>query len=201
MCLPEPPDFRHFAQENEALKFASGERMRSRLIISGVLVAGLFVGYGAGFVTSAMVSTSNVLFLSNPYSSSDSYTAVLRGIARLGAADGVVGHCDGARSDPRVGEYLSNEEFAIRAIQDRAPRAGLNPPLDVARATLLVRRAMLEAKNHDLQNQTRDEEAAAQLLQKSGWNDPSAAHMERIVNEMDAFEATCSAENPREAQK
>jgi hypothetical protein len=174
--------------------------MRSRLIFVAVVVVGLVIGYGVGFVTSAVVSTSDVPFFSNPYSSKDSFTAVLRGIGRLRAADGIAGDCDAPRSNPRVGDYLSNEDFAIRAIQDRAARAGLNPPLDVARARLLVRRAMLAAKKQDLQGEKQDEEAATQLLQKSGWKDPSVAHMEQIVTEMDRLSATCSADNSTEAQ-
>jgi len=172
--------------------------MRSWIIVAAVIVAGLVIGYASGFVTSVIVSTSNVPILSNPYSSNDSFTAVFRGVGRLGAADGVAGHCDGPSSHSRVGDYLSNEDFAIRAIQDRAAAAGLNPPLDVARARLLVRRAMLAGKNHDSRLEAQDEEAATQLLNKAGWKDPSAAHMVRIVNEMDTISATCSTDNSAE---
>jgi hypothetical protein len=178
----------------------SGEEMRSRLVLAAVVVVGLLIGYGAGFVTSAVVSTSNAFFFSNPASSKDSFTTVFRGLGRLGAADGVAGHCDGPKGDPRVGDYLSSEESAIRAIQDRAAATGLNPPLDVARARLLVRRGALAAKNHDLQHQSQDEEAATQLLQRSGWKDPSVAHMVRIVAEMDTISATCSADDSREGE-
>jgi len=173
--------------------------MRSRLIIAVVVVLGLGIGYGAGFLTSAIISVSSVSLVANPYASHDSFTAVFQGIGRLGAMDGVAGHCDGPKSDPRAGDYLSVEEFCIRAIQDRAAGTGLNPPLEVARARMLVRRAMLEAKNRDSQRQMQDEEAASQLLQKAGWKDPSVAHMQRIVNEMDTFAATCSADNSKEA--
>jgi hypothetical protein len=47
----------------------------------------------------------------------------------------------------------------------------------VARARLALRRAALAETNNDLQLKAKYEETAQQLLQKSGWKDPSGTHM------------------------
>jgi hypothetical protein len=67
----------------------------------------------------------------------------------------------------------------------------------VARARLALRRAALAETNNDLQLKAKYEETAQQLLQKSGWKDPSGTHMRQIVTKLDTDGRTCSprAEN------
>lgn len=169
--------------------------MRTRLAIAGCLVLGLALGYGVGFATSVVQTTSALPFFANPYASRDSFTSVFRGLGRLGAAEDVAGMCGGAKNDP-----LAVEDFAIRALQDRVAAAGLNPPLDVARARVALRRAMRAEKNNDPQLKAQYEEAVGQLLQKSGWKDPSAAHLRQIVHQIDTEGSTCSASPARGSQ-
>lgn len=162
--------------------------MRSRLAMCAVVVLGLALGYGSGFATSAVASMTELPLLTSPYTSQDSFTGVFRGMNRLAAAEIAGGACDVPTDD-----YLSAEDYAISAIQDQTTKAGLNPPLDLARARLALRRARLAEKNNDPQLKTQYEEAVQQLLKKSGWNDPSPAHLRQIVYEIDSRENTCSA--------
>jgi hypothetical protein len=174
--------------------------MRVRIIIGGVLFLGLALGYAVGFGTSAVVSLSAEPFIASPYSSRDSFTNVFLGVGRLGAADDVAGFCKGPAGKPSGHDHLKDEDYAIRAIQDEAPSSGLNPPLDIARARLAVRRAMLAEKSKDAQSKAKYEDAASSLLQKSGWKDPSAAHMREIIMALDTAESTCSTANAPEAR-
>lgn len=162
--------------------------MRSWLAMCAVVVLGLAFGYGAGFATSAVGAITKSPLLTNPRASRDNFTGVFQGLNRLAAAEVAGGACDSP-----IADYLSVEDDAISAIQDRAAAAGLNPPLDVARARLALRRARLAEKNNDTQLKTQYEEAAQQLLQESGWKDPSLSHLRQIVYEVDRRENTCSA--------
>lgn len=166
--------------------------MRTRLNIAAFVTLGLVLGYGIGFGTSVVETESEMSPLSNPYASHDAFTTVFRGLGKLDGAEMVAGFCGKPKNDP-----LAVEEYAIRAIQDRAAATNLSPPLDVARARLALRRANLAEKNNDLQLKTRYEETAQQLLEKSGWTDPSAAHLRKIVTRLDAEGNTCS---PSQAQ-
>jgi hypothetical protein len=158
-----------------------------------VIVLGLALGYGAGFATSVVRTTLDLPFMANPDSSHDNFTSVFRAMNRLSAAEMAAASCGGRKVDP-----LPVEEFAIRAIQERSAAAGLNPPLDVARATVAVRRAMLAEKNGNLQLKTQYEETAQELLQKSGWKDPSPDHLREILRRMDREGQTCSAGGAKE---
>jgi hypothetical protein len=157
-----------------------------------VVILGLALGYGAGFATCVVGTFSEMPFVTNPYAGRDSFTKVFRGFGRLGAAEIVAGSCGRPKNDP-----LAAEDYAIQAIQAAAPTASLSPPLDVARARLALRRAKLAETNNDPQGKMQYEEAASQLLQKSGWKDPSAAHIQQIVAQIDTDGNTCS---PREAK-
>jgi hypothetical protein len=170
--------------------------VRNRLPIAACLVLGLVLGYGAGFATHAVGVFSEMPFVSNPYAGRDSFTKVFRGFGRLGAAETVAGFCGSPKSDP-----LAAEDFAIHAIQDAASAASLNPPLDVARARLALRRANLAEKNNDPRAKTQYEETASQLLQKSGWKDPTAAHLRQIVAQIDADGNTCSPSDAKAGQQ
>jgi DNA helicase IV len=92
--------------------------------------------------------------------------------------------------------YLSAEDGAITAIQERAATVGLNPPLDVARARLALRRSRVAEKNNELQLKKKYEEDVQQLLQKSGWKDSSPAHLRQIVYAIDSRENTCRPSTP-----
>jgi hypothetical protein len=162
--------------------------MRSRLAMCAVIVLGLALGFGVGFATSVVRITLELPFLANPDSTRDNFTSVFRAMDRLAAAEMTAASCGGRRSDP-----LPVEEYAIRAIQERSAAAGLNPPLDVARATLALRRAMLAEKNGNSQLKTQYEATAQQLLEKSGWKDPSPDHLREILRRMDMEGQTCSA--------
>ena len=170
--------------------------MRARLTIGAFLALGLALGYGIGFATSVVGAMSDIPMMANPYASRDSFTSVFRAIGRLGAAEDVAGFCGSPKRDP-----LASEDFAIRAIEDRAGAASLNPPLDVARARLAVRHAVLAEKNSDLQLKARYEETASELLEKSGWKDPSAAHMRQIVTKLDTDGSTCSPSQAKGAEQ
>lgn len=174
--------------------------MRTRIIGGAVILFGLALGYALGYGTSAIVSMSAEPFIASPYSSRDNFTNVFRGVGRLGASDDAAGFCNGPKPNPSAQDYLRNEDYAIRAIEDHAPASGLNPPLDIARARLAVRRAMLAEKNGDVQLKMKYENAAAELLQKSGWRDPSAAHMRQIVTQIDSVGSTCSPSAAPERQ-
>ncbi len=170
--------------------------MRTRLTIAAFVLFGLAVGYGIGFATSAVGVMSEMPMMSNPYASRDGFTSVFKALGRLGAAEDVAGFCGSAKT-----ASLTSEDFAIRAIADRASAASLNPPLDVARARLAVRRAMLAEKDNDLQLKTQYEETASALLQKSGWNDPSPSHMRQIVTRLDTEGNTCSPTQAKGGQR
>ncbi len=170
--------------------------MRARLTIAACAVLGLALGYGIGFATSVVRATSDIPPMANPYASRDRFTSVFRAMGRLGAAEDAAGFCASSKQDP-----LTLEDLAIRAIDDRAGAAKLNPPLDVARARLAVRRAILAEKNNDLQLKTRYEETANELLQKSGWKDPSASHMRQIVTLLDTEGNTCSPSRAKGGQQ
>jgi hypothetical protein len=160
-----------------------------------VIVLGLALGFGVGFATSVFRTTLDLPFLANPDSTRDNFTGLLRGIDRLSAAEMTAGSCGGRSVDP-----FPSEEYAIRAIQERSAAAGLNPPLDVARATLALRRAMLAEKNSNPQLKTQYEEAAQQLLQKSGWKDPSPDHLREILRRMDLEGQTCNTNTAKAGQ-
>jgi hypothetical protein len=166
--------------------------MKTRLIVAAFIALGLAFGYCAGFVTSTIETVSDLPLSARSDSSHDGLTGVFQGMGRLAAAEIAAGNCGNKKQNP-----LTREEYAIRAIQDRASAAGLNPPLDVARARLALRRAALAETNNDLQLKAKYEETAQQLLQKSGWKDPSGTHMRQIVTKLDTDGRTCSprAEN------
>jgi hypothetical protein len=166
--------------------------MRSRLAVCAVIILGLALGFGAGFATAVVRTTLDLPFLANPDSTRDNFTGLLRGIDRLSAAEMAAASC-GGRVDP-----LPTEGYAIHAIQGRSAAVGLNPPLDVARATLALRRAMLAEKNGNAQLKTQYEETAEQLLQKSGWKDPSPDHLREILRRMDLEGQTCGAGTAKE---
>lgn len=170
--------------------------MRNRLSIAACVLLGLALGYGAGFATRVVGVFSEMPFVSNPYAGRDSFAKVFRGFGRLGAAETVAGSCGRPKNDP-----LAAEDFAIHAIQDAASAASLNPPLDVAQARLALRRANLAEKNNDPQGKTQYDETASQLLQKSGWKDPSAAHVRQIVTQIDADGNTCSPGEAKAGQQ
>lgn len=170
--------------------------MRTRLTVAAFVVLGLALGYGIGFATSVVGVMSDIPMMANPYTSRDSFTSVFQAVGRLAAAEDVAGFCGSSKTDP-----LTNEDFAIRAIEDRASAASLNPPLDVARARLAVRRAILAENHNNLQLKTRYEETANALLQKSGWKDPSASHMRQIVTRLDTDGSTCSPSHAKEGQQ
>jgi len=146
-----------------------------------------------GFATCVVGVFSEMHFVSNPYGGRDGFTKVFRGFSRLGAAEVVAGFCGPPKNDP-----LAAEDYAIRAIEDAAPKVSLNPPLDVARARLALRRANQAEKNNDLQGKRQYEETASQLLLKSGWRDPSAVHMRQIVTQIDTDGNSCT---PYEAKR
>jgi hypothetical protein len=171
-------------------------KMRTRLTIAAFVVLGLTLGYGIGFATSVVGTVSDIPMMANPYASRDSFTSVFKAIGRLGAAEDVAGFCGSPKKDP-----LASEDFAIRAIEDRAGAASLNPPLDVARARLAVRRAIRAESDNDLQLKTRYEETANELLKKSGWKDPSASHLRQIVTRLDAEGNTCSPSQAKGGQQ
>jgi len=165
--------------------------MRSLLAMCAVGIVALGFGYGVGFATSAGRSIVDTPLLTNPYASRDNFTGVFRGFDRLAAAEMAGGACD----IPTNG-YLSAQDYAITAIQERAAAAGLNPPLDVARARLALRRARAAEKNNDLQLKMKYEEDVQQLLRKSGWKDSSPAHLRQIVYAIDSHENTCTPSTP-----
>ena len=76
------------------------------------------------------------------------------------------------------------------------PPLSLNPPLDVARARLALRRARAAEKNNDLRLKSKYEEDAQQLLEKSGWKDSSPAHLRQIIYAIDSRENTCRPTTP-----
>lgn len=165
-------------------------------LTAAVVALGLALGYAVGFAMSVLVTTSQLPFLTNPYGTKDDFTRVFRGINRLAAAEEVAGSCGARTNNP-----LAVEDFAIHAIQDRASAIGLNPPLDVARARLALRRAMLAEKDGNQQLRAQYEESASQLLQKSGWQDPSAAHLRQILARLDAEGSTCSTSGQNEVRQ
>jgi|SRR5580704_7337968 hypothetical protein len=154
--------------------------MKSALIIVAFVVLGLALGYGVGFATCVVGTMADSPILPKLSTSPDGFTSVFKGMGSLGAAELAAGICGRKRIDP-----LAFEDDAIRAIQDRAAAAGLNPPLDVARARLALRRAVLAEQSNDMQLKTKYEEDAGQLLQKSGWKDPSADHLRMIMTQQD----------------
>jgi len=165
--------------------------MRSLLAMCAIGVVALAFGYGVGFGTSALRSVVESPLLANPAGSQDNFTGVFRGFNRLAAAEMAGGACDIPTND-----YLSAEDSAIAAIQERAATASLNPPLDVARARLALRRARVAEKNNDLRLKTKYEEDAQQLLEKSGWKDSSPAHLRQIIYAIDSRENTCRPTTP-----
>jgi hypothetical protein len=166
--------------------------MRSLLAMCAVGIVALAFGYGVGFAVSAGRSMFDMPLLTNPYASRDNFTGVFRGFDRLAAAEIAGGACDIPTND-----YLSAQDYAITAIQERAASAGLNPPHDVARARLALRRARVAERNNDLQLKMKYEEDARQLLQKSGWKDSSPAHLQQIVYAIDSRENTCRPSTPK----
>lgn len=161
--------------------------MRTRFTIAACVVVGLGLGYGAGFATCVVGTFREMPFVAKPDAARDNFTKVFRGFGRLGAAETVAGFCGHSKNDS-----LAAEEFAIHVIQDAAPTASLNPQLDVARARLALRRANLAETDNDPHGKMKYERAASQLLQNSGWKDPSAAHMRQIVTQIDTDGSTCS---------
>jgi hypothetical protein len=154
-------------------------------------VVALAFGYGAGFGASALRSVVESPLLASPDGSRDSFTGVFRGFNRLAAAEMAGGACDIPTND-----YLSAEDGAIADIQERAATASLNPPLDVARARLALRRSRVAEKNNDLQLKTKYEGVAQQLLEKSGWKDSSPAHLRQIIYAIDSRQNTCIPTTP-----
>jgi hypothetical protein len=154
-------------------------------------IVALAFGYGMGFATSAARSMGDTPLVTNPYVSGDNFTGVFRGFDRMAAAEIAGGACDVPTND-----YLSAQDYAITAIQERAASAGLNPPLDVARARLALRHAKVAEKNNDLHLKIKYEEDIQQLLQKSGWKDSSPAHLRQIVYAIDSRENTCRPSAP-----
>jgi hypothetical protein len=184
------------ASPDSRVSLSSGTIVRNRLTIAACVLLGLALGYGAGFATCVVGVFSEMSFLTNPYAGRDSFTKVFRGFGRLGAAETVAGVCGSPKKDP-----LAAEDLAIHAIQDAASAVSLNPPLDVARARLALRRANLAEKNNDPQRKAQYEDAASQLLQKSGWKDPSPAHMRQIVTQIDTDGNTCSPSQAKAGQQ
>ena len=175
--------------------------MRTRIITGTVIVIGLGFGYAIGFGTSVVMSTMDMPFISSPYSSHDHFTNVFLGVGRLATSEDIAGFCNGPNAHTSPDRNFQNEEYTIRAIQDEAPASGLNPPLDVARARLAVRRAMLAEKNKNEQLKAQYEAAAGDLLQKSGWKDASPARMREIVTRIDTIGSTCSPSSAPEGQQ
>jgi len=169
--------------------------MRTWVTIAVSVALGLALGYGVGFVTSSAQAIFEMSAMTKAEPSYDAFTTVFRGVGRLAGAEVVAGFCRKPKNDP-----LASEDDAIRAIQNRAAAADLNPPLDVARARLAMRRAILAEKNNDLQLKSQYEETARQLLQKSGWEDPSPAHMRQIVTKLDTDGNTCGPSEAKGAQ-
>lgn len=124
--------------------------MRTALAICAVIVLGFVFGYGAGFATSVVASMKEVPLPTHSYAGRDNFTGVLQGFNRLTAAEVAWGSCDIPKAD-----YLTAEDQAISDIQSRVAGLGLNPPLDLARARLALRRARLAEKNNDLQLKTK----------------------------------------------
>ena len=165
--------------------------MRSKLVSCAVGIVALAFGYGVGFGTSALRSVVESPLLANPSAGQDNFTGVFRGFNRLAAAEMAGGACDIPTND-----YLLAEDSAITAIQKRTLAANLNPPLDVARARLALRRARVAEKIGDLQLKTKYEEDAQRLLEKSGWKDSSPAHLRQVVYAIDSRENTCRSMTP-----
>ncbi len=160
--------------------------MRTALAICSVIVLGFALGYGVGFSMSGVASMKALPLAT--YAGRDNFIGILQGFNRLTTAEVAGGACDIPRQD-----YLTAEDGAISDIQNRAGALGLNPPLDLARARLALRRARLAEKKNDLQLKMKYEEDVKQLLVKSAWKDPSPAHLRQIVYAIDSRYNTCNA--------
>jgi hypothetical protein len=137
---------------------------------------GLALGFAMGYALylGGTVSRNPALAKINP--SGDGFSLVFEGAARLGADELVA--ADSGRDDESL---LSNEDEAIRAMEAGAKPAGLDPPVEIAKARLAIRRAIRAERNHDAVVQAESAGQAERLLQSAGWSDTSAAHLRAII--------------------
>jgi hypothetical protein len=137
---------------------------------------GLALGFAIGYALYLCGTISNNPTLAKVPPSGDGFSSVFEGAARLGADELIT--ADSGRDDEGL---LSNEDEAIRAMEAGAKQAGLDPPVEVARARLAIRRAIRAEKNHNTTLQAESEEQAERLLRSAAWSDTSPVHFRAIV--------------------
>ena len=166
--------------------------MRNWLPTFCFVAIGLAIGFGIGYATSSLnIIFDSPLVTAHASVHSDSFTKVLTGIGNLDAVESVVGRCGSTEDFQR--KSLAAEDLAIRKIQEATVGSTLDPPLDVARARLATRWAIIGEKRNDIALKARSEETTQQLLQTAGWRDPSAKHMREILARWDAEAGVCTS--------
>lgn len=144
----------------------------AKAVCAGV---GLASGFAMGYAL-YLVGTFAHPVLARVRPSGNGFSLVFEGAARLGADELVA--ADSGSDDENL---LSNEDEAIRAMETGAKQSGLDPPVEVARARLAIRRAIRAERNHDALVQAESAGQAERLVQSAGWSDTSAAHLRAIV--------------------
>jgi hypothetical protein len=110
-------------------------------------------------------------------------------MARLRALEMSAANCDGSADVPPV---IENEKQLIDLLESNATRAKLTPQLNVARAMVAVRSAMLAEARSDKQTFISAVEQERTFLEAAGWKDTSHDHLASIVRAFDG----CSTNNP-----
>jgi|ERR1039458_743435 hypothetical protein len=166
--------------------------MRNWLPTLSFVATGLALGFGIGYATSSLnIIFDSPLVTAHASGRSDSFTKVLTGIGNLDAVESVVGRCGSTEDFQR--KSLAAEDLAIGTIQEATVGSTLDPPLDVARARLATRWAILGEKRNDIALIARSEGTTRRLLQTAGWRDPSVKHMREILARWDAEVGVCTS--------
>lgn len=115
-------------------------------------------------------------------------------MARFRALEMSAANCDGSADLSKV---IENEKQLINLLELNATRAKLTPQLNVAKAIVAYRSAMLAEARSDKQAFGSAVEQEKAFLQAAGWKDTSHDHLASVVRDWDG----CSAHDAAAEEK
>jgi len=170
---------------------------RRAMKIGGLGAIGVIAGAFLGYLGYSYPLISNSPLINIESGSKDSaFDQTYRSMVRLAGLEAVAGACDG-KSVPLA--ILEREGQVIEQIDLNSKKADLYPPLNVARAIVSYRRALLADGQSDKQMFDSLIEQETAYLRAAGWKDTSHAHLVTIIQNSDGctFRGTTSQERDR----